>query len=172
MEKIIKIGNQDIKFNTSLSWAFIYKAQFGVDPLTLLIPTIKSFLNIVLALPGGLDDLSSKRINELIKNGEIDSFDIDDLLEPLYDFETVQILQILWAFAKNGDDEVPEPKEWYKNFPVFPIDIVLKEIGPAIAESLLSTKKFKALMGALRADKTTKRKSQLNQSLPGESEEV
>ena len=170
MEKIIKISDQDVRFNTSLSWAILYKAQFGVDPLTLLIPTIKSFLNIMIALPNGLDDLNHERINQLIKTEEIDSFDIDDLIEPLYDFEAVNILQLIWAFAKNADREIPEPSEWYSSFENFPLDVVLKELLPIVAESILSTKKYNALMGALRADKVMK-KSQSNQSLPEGSAE-
>lgn len=151
MECTIKIDDRDVKFNLSLSWAFCYKAQFGIDPLTVLIPAVKTILEI-LAKISNIDEMDLKTIQQKQKEGEIDQFDIDDLFEPMDEFEATEILQLIWAFAKNADNEIPQPQEWFRDFKVFPLDEVFSTLLPSILQSIISTKKYKALMGAVRAE--------------------
>lgn len=54
----------------------------------------------------------------------------------------VDFLNLLWAFAKNADGEVPGPEIWFSNFDEFPIFDVMKEFVPALLESLGSKKKL------------------------------
>lgn len=164
MYKTIKIDGQEIKFSTSLSWAFIYKAQFGHDPLTMFVPILKSVLKALILLPDGFHDLDKDKLKEMSDEGSIDEYDLDDILNVLYDIETIEIFNLIWAFAKNADDEIPEPMKWYGQFSNFPLDIVIKDLAPAVIQSVVSTKKYKALMGAVGAD-TKAQKSQLKTSL-------
>lgn len=156
MECSVKIDDQEVKFNLSLSWAFCYKAQFGVDPLTVLIPAVKTILGMLAKIPK-LDEVDFDTLQQMQKDGEIDQFDIDDLFEPMYEFEATEILQLIWAFAKNANEEIPLPQEWFKQFKVFPLDEVFATLLPSVLQSIISTKKYKALMGAVRAEKTEKK---------------
>lgn len=43
MIKTLRFGEKDVQFSTSFAWALRYKAQFGNDPVKILIPALKSF---------------------------------------------------------------------------------------------------------------------------------
>ena len=47
MVKTIKIGERDVRFDTSLSWMFRYRTQFGHDPIEVLMPAVKAALPLV-----------------------------------------------------------------------------------------------------------------------------
>lgn len=42
MIKTIEIDGKNVKFDTSLSWMFVYKMQFGTDPIDIIMPAIKA----------------------------------------------------------------------------------------------------------------------------------
>ena len=128
MIKTIKIGDRDVSFDASLSWAFVYKNQFGTDPLKVIMPALISMYD---------------------GNAEGDVKFDGKLLERLSDkIDLVSFLQILWALAKNADKDIQEPETWFGQFETFPMDEVLKEIAPMLAKSCISLKNFQALLGA------------------------
>uniref|UniRef100_UPI0030B8AC29 hypothetical protein n=1 Tax=Eubacterium pyruvativorans TaxID=155865 RepID=UPI0030B8AC29 len=59
-------------------------------------------------------------------------------------------LQLIWAIARNADKEIADPVTWYHSFENFPLDEVLTEVIPAIIESCISTKKYRALSRAAK----------------------
>lgn len=141
MIKTIAIEDQNVKFDTALSWMFVYRTQFGRDPLELVMPAIKA------AVP-------------LFENAgqELTTADLDLLTDILAELNMTDGLQLIWALAKNADKDIAEPEVWYREFSQFPLDDVLEELIPAIAASCISTKKFKALSDA--AKKAVPKKSQ------------
>lgn len=141
MIKTIPIENQDVKFDTALSWMFVYRTQFGRDPLELVMPAVKA------AIP--LFDNAGK---------EFTTADLDLLTDILAELNMTDGLQLIWALAKNADKDLSEPEVWYRGFSQFPLDEVLSELVPAIAASCISSKKFKALSDA--AKKAVPKKSQ------------
>jgi hypothetical protein len=141
MIKTITIEDQNVKFDTALSWMFVYRTQFGRDPLELVMPAIKA------AVP-------------LFENAgqELTTADLDLLTDILAELNMTDGLQLIWALAKNADKDIAEPEVWYREFSQFPLDDVLEELIPVIAASCISTKKFKALSDA--AKKAVPKKSQ------------
>lgn len=128
MIKTIQIGEQSIQFNTSLSWMFKYRAQFGHDPMDVLMPAIKA------AIP--LFDIDRQSLTMT---------DLDMLTDVVGELDLTEALQLIWAIAANADSSISDPERWYGQFESFPLDEVLVTIGPAILQSCISTKKFKAL---------------------------
>ena len=47
MVKTIKIGERDVRFDTSLAWMFKYRTQFGHDPIDVIMPAIKAAIPLV-----------------------------------------------------------------------------------------------------------------------------
>ena len=45
MIKTLRFGEKDVQFSTSFAWALRYKAQFGNDPVKILIPALKKLQN-------------------------------------------------------------------------------------------------------------------------------
>ena len=143
MEKTIKIGKKDVRLNNNIGWAIAYKDQFGRD----IIPTLMPLL-------AGAMDLFSGLVNE---TGKTDSINVADLAKiadgdalinaavHLGGLEFVDFINITWSLAKCADEEIPEPKQWIKQFDTFPVDIV----GPAVLElifkGVVSSKNLKRL---------------------------
>ena len=47
MIKTLKIGERDVRFDTSLAWMFKYRTQFGHDPIDVIMPAVKAALPLV-----------------------------------------------------------------------------------------------------------------------------
>ena len=134
MIKTIKIGERDVRFDTSLAWMFKYRTQFGHDPIEVIMPAVKAALPLV-----------------DIEDGKLTIADLDLLTDILGELNFTEALQLIWAVAANGDKDIDDPATWYGEFEFFPLDEVLTEVGPALFESCISTKKFKALSKKLKA---------------------
>ena len=52
----------------------------------------------------------------------------------------VDFLNIVWAMAKNADDSVPEPKKWFNQFEVFPMDELVPAVGELLYKGMISSK--------------------------------
>ena len=128
MIKTLKIGERDVRFDTSLAWMFKYRTQFGHDPIDVIMPAIKAALPLV-----------------ELEDGKITIADLDLMTDILGELNFTEALQLIWAVAANGDRDIDNPEVWYSQFEMFPLDEVLTEIGPVLFESCISTKKFKAL---------------------------
>jgi len=137
MIKNIEIAGKDVKFDTSLSWMFLYKTQFGSDPIDIkaAVPLFENAGNTLTAA------------------------DIDMITDVLSEMNVTEGLQLIWALAANAEKDIDEPSAWYHEFDTFPLDEILAGIVPAIVESCLSTKKFQALSQAAKKAVPKKRTS-------------
>lgn len=111
MVKTINIDGKPVKFSTSFAWMLHYKAQFGVDPATFIIP----------ATTAAAKD----------KTG----------LEALNSIGFVNIAQIAWACAKVADKDIADPESWYAGFDEFPIVEIATELLPVVFSSFNVKKK-------------------------------
>lgn len=126
MRKTIKINSKkSIKINTSWNWAYIYQEYFGHDIIPDLVPIIDAFL---------------KTFTGLVNGDEIDEDNFD-----LYGLEITTLTNVVWALAKNADEDTPDLKEWLDSFDEFPLDIIVPEVLDALATSMVSRKKAKLL---------------------------
>ena len=130
MKKVIKIDkNTQIKINTAMNWAFIYREYFGHDIIPDLVPALDAFTHMFVGLVNG-DDIDE------------DNFD-------LYGLEVTTLYQIIWALAKNEDNDIPDIEKWLHGFDKFPLDIILPDVIEALSQTMMSTKKAELLQGQI-----------------------
>lgn len=130
MKKVIKIDkNTQIKINTAMDWAFIYQEYFGHDIIPDLVPALDAFTHMFVGLVNG-DDIDE------------DNFD-------LYGLEVTTLYRIIWALAKNEDDDIPDIKEWLHGFDTFPLDVILPDVIETLSKTMMSTKKAELLQGQI-----------------------
>lgn len=143
MIKTIKIDGKDVKFSFSLASFYIYKNQFGQDAMSVILPLMADVINAI-----------DPEI--IVENGEISSEKLvktaGDIFDQIISVEITEVADIIWAFAKAADDEIPEPALWYGSFEEFPLFDVGKELLPCLYDSLISKKKI------LKNTQTTKTK--------------
>lgn len=143
MEKTIKIGKKSVKLNNNVSWAIVYRDQFGRDIIPTIMPLFASALDIISGI-----------INETGKTDDIELTDLakladgDSLLNAaihLGGFEFTDLICITWALAKCADDDIPAPREWIEQFETFPVDVVAPEVFSLIFKGVVSSKNLKRL---------------------------
>ena len=138
MEKVIQIGGKDVKFKFTLSAFYIFKNQFSYDAMNKIVPTIGEILS---NLDFNAFLIEEKDKEEVVVGGDIMNA-IGRTLEATFNFEMVDILNLIWAFAKNADTNIGAPETWFGTFDEFPIIDVMREFIPALLESLGSKKKL------------------------------
>jgi len=134
MKKTIKLNSKEkIKIDTSWNWAYIYMDYFGHDIIPDLVPVIDTFI---------------ETLTGLLNGSETDENEISD---KLYGFESTTVTNVIWALAKNADDDIPEVREWLKGFDRFPLDVILPEVLETLADTMMSSKKAGLLRETLTA---------------------
>ena len=141
MEKKIKLDSKtSITLNNNVGWLFLYKDQFGRDIVPTLVPVLNAGIDLVFGV--------YKETGGKISKDTIMSIDTDALTDAIYNaaaIEAVDMLNIVWALAKNADDEIPEPREWFRQFDAFPVDVVAPAVFELVFKGMVSTKNLKRL---------------------------
>lgn len=135
MEKTITIDGKEVRFKASASFPLIYKANFNVDILTIIMP----LLSEVIGSAEGMFTEDSFKNGSLVLTPET----ISTALEGVYSLELIDIMNLLWTMAKCADSEIPEPMRWFGQFDEFPIVDIAIQVFPMLFESLFSKKKFR-----------------------------
>lgn len=168
MEKTIKIGNKSVRLNNNISWAIAYRDQFGRDIVPTLMPLLASALDIVSGIineTGKTDDIELADLAKLADGNAL----IDAAIH-LGGFELTDLICITWALAKCADEDIPEPREWVKQFTVFPVDVVAPEVLRLIFRGAVSSKNLKRLED-LKKRIQPKKSNSTQSSLPESSED-
>lgn len=143
MEKTITIGDKDVRLSNNISWAMIYRDQFGQDIIPTLLPMIAGTIDIIAGL-----------IEETGKTGEITAEDMaklasgDALIDALAHIgaaEFVDFINITWSMAKACDESIPEPRRWVQQFDTFPLDVIVPEVATLILDGVVSSKNSQRL---------------------------
>lgn len=141
MEKKIKLDSKtSITLNNNVGWLFLYKDQFGRDIVPTLVPVLNAGIDLVFGV--------YKETGGKISKDSIMNIDTDALTDAIYSaasIEAVDLLDIVWALAKNADEEIPEPREWFKQFEAFPVDVIAPAVFELIFKAMVSTKNLKRL---------------------------
>lgn len=143
MEKTIKIGKKSVKLNNNVSWAIVYRDQFGRDIIPTIMPLFASALDIISGIineTGKTDDIE---LTDLAKLADGDSL-INAAIH-LGGFEFTDLICITWALAKCADEDIPAPREWIEQFETFPVDVVAPEVFSLIFKGVVSSKNLKRL---------------------------
>lgn len=142
MEKIIKIGDKDVRLDNNMAWTIEYRDQFGKDILPVLMPLISTVLETVAEV---ISETGTKNIT-LEDLGEAISGRAMDMLLPMYNAEfTELVLYVTWAMAKAADEDIAPPKQWIRQFDTFPVDVVVPEVLGMAAQGMISAKNLKRL---------------------------
>ena len=144
MEKIIKIGEQEVKLDNNMAWAMEYRDQFGKDIVPVIMPLIATIIETTAVVVSESDKngLSVKSVADAIQGRAM------EVLLPLYQVEFVDIvINITWAMAKVADDSIDPPKKWIRQFDSFPIDVIGPEVLNLVTKGSISSKNLKRLKG-------------------------
>lgn len=145
MEKIIKIGKQEVKLDNNAAWTMEYRDQFGKDILPVLLPMGASIAEMLATIASSADDLSLRSLAESVEGRTM------DILLPLMQVEMVDILiNVTWAMAKATDESIDPPKKWIRQFDSFPIDIVAPTVYDMAMKGFISSKNQKRLKNAVK----------------------
>lgn len=132
MEKIIQIGNKEVRLNNNIGWAFEYRDQFGQDIIPTILPMVAAVLDLTKGILEEVDEKENLGIKEVLK--VIDGDTVYDALIHLGGLEFTDFINITWAMAKCADPNIKEPKTWVRQFDVFPVD----EIAPAVVKLIFA----------------------------------
>lgn len=140
MEKIIKIGKQEVKLSNNVAWTMEYRDQFGKDILPSIMPMLGSMLEAVATIAS---ENPETKIQEILASLEGRAMDI---LLPMLSVEFVDVaVNITWAMAKAADEEIDPPKKWVRQFEIFPLDVVVPTVFELIFKGFVSSKNLKRL---------------------------
>lgn len=145
MEKTLDIGGQEVRFKFSLSAFYIFKSQFGYDAVQTLIPVLGEVIESIdieklIAAQRKDSKAKGKEVEIEFTNNEILA-EVGRIIGEIASFEIIDILNLVWAFAKAGDKSIAEPERRYDSFEDFPIFDVLSEIIQPIYSSIGTKKK-------------------------------
>ena len=141
MEKKVKLDSKNsILLDNNVGWLFIYKDQFGRDIVPSLVPVLNAGIDLVFGIYKELGgEISREKIMQ------IDPAALTDAIYAAAGIEAVDLLNIVWALAKNADDEIQEPSEWVRQFDTFPLDVIAPAVFELVFKSMVSTKNLKRL---------------------------
>lgn len=142
MEKVIKIGKKEVRLNNSVAWTMEYRDQFGKDIVPALMPVLVTMVESVSTIVAetGKTEISVSDIAEAIQGRAM------EVLLPMFQVEFVDVLiNVTWAMAKAADETIAPPKEWAKQFDVFPLDVVAPAVYDLVLKGFVSSKNLKRL---------------------------
>ena len=143
MEKIIKIGKQEVRLNNNVAWTMEYRDQFGKDIIPVVMPLLASMVegvSTIMADAGKEGEISMEGIASALEGRAI------DVLLPAFQAEFVDlIVNVTWAMAKAADETIEPPKSWVRQFDEFPLDIVGPAVFDLIMKGFVSSKNLKRL---------------------------
>ena len=142
MEKIINIGNKEVKLNNNVAWTMEYRDQFGKDIVPALMPVIASIIEGVTTVIAdtGKTEITVADIADAIQGRTM------EIMLPMFQVEFVDVvINVTWAMAKAADENIEPPKKWVRQFDEFPLDVVGPAVFDMIIKGFVSSKNLKRL---------------------------
>ena len=169
MEKIIKIGKQEVRLNNNVAWTMEYRDQFGKDILPAVMPLLASMIegvSTIMADASGDGELTTSSIAEALEGRTM------DVLLPMFQAEFVDlVINTTWAMAKAADEGIAPPKQWVRQFEEFPIDIVGPAVFDLILKGFISSKNLRRLKKIGESVKTLQPSHLMTSSSPVSNED-
>ena len=143
MEKIVKIGKQEVRLNNNVAWTMEYRDQFGKDILPAIMPLLASMIegvSTVVAEAGGSGELTTSSMAEALEGRAM------EVLLPMFQAEFVDLaINVTWSMAKVADESIDPPKRWVRQFDEFPLDVVGPAVFDMVLKGFVSSKNLKRL---------------------------
>ena len=167
MEKIIKIGKQEVRLNNNVAWTMEYRDQFGKDIVPAIMPLIASVIegvSTIIADAG--DEVTITNIAEAVQGRAV------DIMLPMFQAEFVDlVINVTWAMAKAADEDIEPPKQWVKQFDSFPLDVVAPAVYDMLLKGFVSSKNLKRLKGIGASLKKLQPSHSMTSSSPDSNED-
>ncbi len=128
--KTLKINDKPVTLSFSPYSLLIYKQQFGVEPLDVVIGPLYNLCAI-------LDDV--------METGHINGDLIVAVMNKISEAGHINLYGILWSFIKAADDKTPDFGTWIREQDELPILDILYEIAPDFVGSMITKKKVDPL---------------------------
>ena len=143
MEKIISIGNKEVRLNNNVAWTMEYRDQFGKDIVPAIMPLLASVIEGVSTIVADAgDEVSVTNIAEAVQGRAV------DIMLPMFQAEFVDlVVNVTWAMAKAADESIEPPKKWVRQFDSFPLDVIGPEVYELVLKGFVSSKNLKRLKG-------------------------
>ena len=143
MEKIVKIGNKEVRLNNNVAWTMEYRDQFGKDILPAVMPLLASMIegvSTIMADASGDGELTTSSIAETLEGRTM------EVLLPMFQAEFVDlVVNVTWAMAKAADENIEPPKRWVRQFEEFPLDVVGPAVYDLVLKGFVSSKNLRRL---------------------------
>ena len=141
MEKIIKIGKQEVRLNNNVAWTMEYRDQFGKDIVPAIMPLLASMIEGVSSIVAEAgDEVNTSTIAEALQGRAI------DIMLPMFQAEFVDlVVNVTWAMAKAADESIAPPKQWVRQFETFPLDVIGPAVFDMVLKGFVSSKNLKRL---------------------------
>ena len=142
MEKIIKIGDKEVRLNNNVAWTMEYRDQFGRDIVPALMPVLASLLEGVstIVTESNGQEITANNIAEAVQGRAM------EVLLPMFQVEFVDVIvNVTWAMAKAADESIEPPKKWVRQFEVFPVDVIAPAIYELVVMGFVSSKNLNRL---------------------------
>ena len=143
MEKIIKVGKQEVRLNNNVAWTMEYRDQFGKDILPTIMPLLASVIegfSTIMAEASDNGELTTSSIAEALEGRAM------DVLLPMFQAEFVDlVVNVTWAMAKVADEGIAPPKQWVRQFDGFYLDEIGPDLFDLILKGFVSSKNLKRL---------------------------
>ena len=150
MIKRLEIEGKPVELNSSAGWLYVYRNQFGRDILPDIMPMIESLLTLAIDFMKHSED-GEITFEKLIEFADDDK--LDDIFARLSGMETVTLLGIFWALAKNADRSIGQPEEYFNEFEILPLDEIIPAVFRLIIESSISSINSQSLLNSLKIKK-------------------
>lgn len=165
MEKVIKIGKQEVKLSNNVAWTMEYRDQFGKDIVPTLMPILASAIEGIATITSDRVELSIADIASALEGRAM------DVLLPMFQVEFVDtVVNVTWAMAKAADEDLDPPKKWVRQFEDFPLDVVVPAVYDLVLRGFVSSKNLKRLK-SLKTSLVNLQPSTLTQSSSPDSNE-
>ena len=168
MEKIVKIGKQEVRLNNNVAWTMEYRDQFGKDILPAIMPLLASMIegvSTVVAEANEAGEMTTSSIAEAIEGKTM------DVLLPMFQAEFVDlVINVTWSMAKVADESIDPPKRWVRQFDSFPLDVVGPVVYDMVLKGFVSSKNLKRLKKIGESLKTLQPSHSTTSSSPDLSE--
>lgn len=152
MVKTIKINDEkEITLSNNLTWAMIYKSQFGHD----ILPDIMPIFSALTKMLNEISKVSGQDIGDALKL--IDSDALQDAMIEMCALQFTDFINLTWALAKANDDTIEPPYQWASQFDEFPLDLIGPAVFELLAKGLVSSKNLTSLRKTTKAKKSTQK---------------
>lgn len=142
MEKIINIGEHEVRLNNNVAWTMEYRDQFGKDIVPALMPVLATMIEGVSSViaEAGAEKIELESLANALEGKTM------EILMPLFQVEFVDtIINVTWAMAKAADETIAPPKRWVRQFETFPLDIVVPAVYELVLTGFVSSKNLTRL---------------------------